>query len=103
MPAILYCGQEIHDLLAELERRTTPGNKLYYKPFLEEESRKLKHYHISQCHLDLVGSDSNRFTNPAGTLLAIGYKRLVVSSYGPYIEFSPEQMQLNNIELKWAI
>ena len=43
------------------------------------------------------GDFSTKFYTPDKLLLATGYVRIVVGGRGPYIEFSSEQIQHNNI------
>ena len=47
------------------------------------------------------GSKTIEFKNKARTLVAKGYKRVVVGDYGAYIEFAPEHIVHHNIKNKW--
>lgn len=59
------------------------------------------------CLIPLDGQEGARICSSSGTLLARGYLRVVIGGRGAYIEFSPEQMALENLhiphEQEWRI
>lgn len=49
--------------------------------------------------IPLDGLPDASFYSTSGTLLARGYTRLVIGGRGAYIEFSPEQMAVENLHI----
>ena len=46
-----------------------------------------------ELHLTEKGNETTRFQTPLGTLLAVGYVRIVYGDHGPYIEFRKDQIR----------
>lgn len=91
----------LEDLLEEAKRRTKSGQKNWYEPFPSEQSKIIQDYYRSQINIPLNGDFDMMFFNSAGTLIGIGYERIVISDFGAYIEFDQNQIQHANIEKKW--
>ena len=89
---------DIQEILQEINNRTKWGSNNYYKPLDKEASDTIRAYYAKRLLLDLEGNDKQKFFNHSGTLLAIGYTRVVIGDYGAYVEFAPEQIQHENIE-----
>jgi len=79
---------------------------------VEQNIKNGSYDRLSQAESDLVraayasticfpSTSDLRFENEEGTLIAVGYERIVIGDYGAYVEFSKEQIQLNNIENKF--
>jgi len=49
--------------------------------------------------IPLEGRDKVNLYSKSGTLLAIGYTRVVIGKRGPYIEFSEPQIQKSNFQI----
>ena len=71
-----------------------------YAPLSKEDSKIARKFYTEQVRMPLDGGDFV-FHNELGTIIARGYNRIVVGDYGPYIEFTDEQIVLDNIEQKW--
>ena len=70
-----------------------------YDKLSPADSQIARHAYLLRLNLPSVGS--LHFYNTCDTLVAAGYNRIVVGDYGAYIEFTPEQVQLKNIENRW--
>jgi len=42
--------------------------------------------------LPLVGSPDRRFCTGSGSLIAIGFRRVVIGGRGPYVDFGPRRV-----------
>jgi hypothetical protein len=74
--------------------------KSYYKQ-PETTSNALKQIYSDSLSLDQVGNIYTNFFTPCGTEIARGYNRVVIGDYGAYIEFFPEQINVDAIENKF--
>jgi hypothetical protein len=54
---------------------------------------------IKRLRVPLEGRDKLFLYSKSGTLLAIGYTRVVIGKRGPYVEFSEPQIQLQNFQI----
>jgi len=45
-------------------------------------------------NLSEEGNETTKFYSPKGTLLAVGYERIVYGDHGPYIELDPKRIQV---------
>lgn len=93
---------DIKELLRVARANTQKGSKDYYKPLPKEQSEMIREYFKSKIDIPLDGDPDMKFYNKSGTLISSGYNRIVVGDYGPFIELNYTQMQLGNIEEKWA-
>ena len=91
-----------NEIQKEIKERTKKGSKKYYKPLDDVDSYIVERVYKSRLKIPTDGNNHTKFYNSDNTLLAVGYVRVVIGDYGPYIEFSKSQMQLNNIKQKWA-
>ena len=61
--------------------------------------------YTERLNLPLDGNDSIRFSTTNGLLVAIGYERVIFSDKGPYVEFTEDQLNKENIYIppgqKW--
>jgi hypothetical protein len=62
-----------------------------FKTTIDCPERKAMKLYISQ-DLEEEGNPETKFYSPNGTLIAIGYLRIVYGDHGPYIEFLPKHM-----------
>jgi hypothetical protein len=92
---------DLNDIYDEIEKRTTKGDPRFYKPLDEEMSRLIRADYTNRTYLSLEGSTGQTFFNRVGTLMAVGYARIVVGDYGAYIEFYPDQINHNMIKNKF--
>jgi len=60
-------------------------------------SRNQKNNRNIGFHISIKGNQYQEFYTKSGFLVAKGYKRIVIGNRGPYIEFTPEQIILENI------
>lgn len=49
--------------------------------------------------IPLEGKDKLSLYSKSGTLIAIGYARVVIGKRGPYVEFSEPQIQIQNFQI----
>jgi len=92
---------ETNVILREVKNRTVKGSRDFYKPLPPAESKIIRDHYESELDISVVGDDNCKVYNTAGTLIAIGYKRVVIGDYGAYVEFEPKHMKRNNIKQKW--
>lgn len=71
-----------------------------YIPLSKEDSQIARQFYADQIPIPLNGGD-HVFTNESGTVIARGYNRVVIGDYGPFIEYTPEQIVTENIKQKW--
>lgn len=63
--------------------------------FLGDVREKYRNALPGWCRLD--GDPSASLCSLDGTLLAVGYKRIVVGDYGAFVEVAPEYMRVENL------
>lgn len=88
---------EVGEILWLLGERRTTKSKYYYAPLDIARSRVIRAYYRSQLRIPEIGHPDVLLSNEEGTLLSRGYTRVVVGDYGAFIEFSPEQVQRQNL------
>lgn len=88
--------------LAEAKARQEKGHPRYYKPLPPELSALVRAHWASGVALPLGGSGGRRFFTPRGSLLATGYRRVVVGDYGAYVEFGPDQVPAGTLVERFA-
>lgn len=97
--------EEMHKMDKEVERvlRLVRANlsRGSYAPLSEEDSKIAREFYAEQVRLPPEARNVV-FHNEAGTVIAKGYNRMVIGDYGPYIEFTEDQIVLENIEQRWA-
>ena len=71
-----------------------------YTPLSKEDSKIARAFYAEQVRVPLDGK-AIRLANELGTTISTGYNRIVIGDYGPYIEMTPEQIQLQSIEQRW--
>lgn len=86
-------NQKTLDALNKVERNIKNND---YIKLSQEESDLVRTVYASR--ISIPEHSDFRFENEEGTLIALGFSRIVVGDYGAYLEFSSEQIQLNNIE-----
>jgi hypothetical protein len=47
----------------------------------------------------IMGNDAQEFYSKSGLLLAVGYQRIVIGGRGPYVEFSPRDIELSSFRI----
>lgn len=93
---------EIDEIFNEIRRRTDYRHKYkYYQPLLQDDSEKIRSWYRSRINIPLDGDEHLAFKNIKGNVVAIGYDRVVIGDYGPYIEFDERHMALEFIKPKW--
>lgn len=70
-------------------------DKWYYTPE-KNKSRILKTLTIP-----LVGQNDIKFLTKEGTIIAIGYRKILFNEYSAFVEFSSDQLERENIRFKW--
>lgn len=90
----------VQSLVKEMEARMKSGHPYFYHPFLEGPSKILRDHHESMLDISLEGGNA-LIKNQCGTLLAVGYTRVVIGDYGAFIEISPAQIQSSAIRERW--
>ena len=63
---------------------------------IEEKSNKVISIE-KQLNIPLKGNTRMRFDTASGLPIATGYHRVVIGDRGPYIEFSPHQVVIENL------
>jgi len=91
----------IEELLKIAKANTERGSKNFFKPLPEDQSKMIREYFRSKIDIPLDGDEEMEFRNKAGTLIAKGYKRVVIGDYGPYVEFDISNIKYKNIKEKW--
>lgn len=91
----------IEEIYKEIEERTVRGSNKFYKPLDKEQSQIIREDYKSRVLISLDGSDTQEFYNKSGTLLAVGYERVVIGDYGAYVEFLPGQINDGAIKDKF--
>ena len=71
----------------------------YYK-LSEADSTAVRADYYSRLNMSNVEATS-QFYNKAGTLVAVGFARVVIGDYGAYLEFAKDNIKTTNIENKW--
>jgi len=71
-----------------------------YAPLSEKDSKIARKFYAEQVRLPPEAHNAV-FHNESGTVIAKGYNRMVIGDYGPFIEFTEDQIKLENIEQKW--
>lgn len=63
--------------------------------------------YLNRLAIPITGDSNTEFRTESGTLIAIGYERIVIGGRGPYIEFSDVHIQTSNmnlpIEQEWRL
>lgn len=90
----------VQNLVKEMEARMKSGHPLFYRPFPKECSKILRDHHESMLSISPKGGNA-LIKNQYGTLIAIGYTRVVIGDYGAFIEISPTQIQTCRIRERW--
>ncbi len=91
----------IHQILADIAARQVKDHPKYYQPLEDpEEAVAVRAYYRT-----LVATTSfnkgSPLVNAQGTLISLGYNRIVVGDYGAYIECLPDQIHLSSLEQRW--
>ena len=94
--------ERVKEILAKARRNMERGSKDFFRPLPKEESEIIREHFANSIDLDLNGNSGIRLCNSNETLVAIGYERVVIGDYGPYMEFSKYQIVLKNIERRWS-
>lgn len=89
--------KNLRAILDKVQSRTEKGSSSFYKPLPPDESQIVRLHYLSQLKLSPNGDPRKVFWTPVGTVLATGYERVVIGDYGAYIEFTDEQMALDQI------
>lgn len=95
---------ELKKALDKVKQNTVKGSKTFYKPLPKEDAELVRDFYIQQVkdlYYCLDGDPDIELKNECGTLIAKGYNRVVVGDYGAYIEFTEDQIELDNIENRW--
>ena len=92
----------LDDVLAEVAARSMKGHPRFYKPLPPDWSATARRYYESRLELPLAGQPGIEFRTPRGTVIAVGYNRIVVGDYGPYIEYTPEQIRAATLRDRFA-
>jgi len=95
-------NSEIANILDIIKSNTIKGSKTFYRPLSRGQSEKIRNYYLSCLKIDVNGNNNISFYNNCGILVAVGYKRVVIGDYGPYIEFDDIQIKHDSIENKWS-
>lgn len=93
-------NEKVSNILNKLCERRHRSSQDYYKPLPEDESKIIREYYASMIDLPLGGAET-KICNYCDTLIGNGYTRIVVGDYGPYMEFSEEQIVKDNITQRW--
>jgi len=97
-------SRSVARLLAEVRAREQKGHAHFYEAFDPSESRVLHEHFCGEVVRQGFPSPAStglHVTNLAGTPLALGYTRVVIGDYGAFVEFSPEQMHMQNLRPRW--
>ena len=90
-------NEETKKILQKVKDNVSRG---HYAPLPKEESEIVRKFYSEQIRLPDEAHNAI-FHNETGTVIANGYNRMVVGDYGPYIEFTEDQIKLDNIEQRW--
>ena len=66
---------------------------------MSKENSKKVIFVEEQLNIPLEGNDKMRFYTASGLHIATGYQRIVIGDRGPYVEFSPEQIVIDNFHI----
>lgn len=95
---------EIKKALDKVSANTKKGSKTFYRPLSKKDSELVREFYKIQMrdfYIPIGGNVGMKFKNGEGTLIAIGYNRVVIGDYGAYVEFTEDQIQLDNIKNRW--
>ena len=87
--------------LEKVKQNIIKGSKNFYKPLEKEDSDLVRQFYREHLTLLEIGSVDKKIINSCGTIIAVGYTRVVIGDYGAYVEFDKSQVQVNNIQSKW--
>lgn len=79
-------------------------SKRFYRPLSKKDSALIREFYkiqVQDFHIPLKGSPDMEFRNQSGTLVAVGFNRVVIGDYGAYVGFTKDQMKLANIKNRW--
>jgi hypothetical protein len=91
--------------LQTMYERQQKGDPLFYRPLPGEASKIVREYYrtaLRRMAISEHGCDESMvLKNDCGTVIARGYRRVVVGDYGAYIEFTKNQLIQDSIAPKW--
>jgi hypothetical protein len=98
-------GFNLETALEMAHERQQKGHAEFYRPLPEEASKIVReHYNrtLRQTQISENGcNDALVLKNDYGTIIATGYRRVVIGDYGAYIEFTKNQLIKDAIGPKW--
>jgi len=95
-----------HTLESALEmvrERQEKGHPMFYR-VLPKEASKLVREHYRQ-HLSIPefgGGEEVVLKNECGTVIATGYRQVIIGDYGAFVEFAAEHLVKTNVKPKFA-
>lgn len=91
--------------LGMVDERQQKGHPLFYRPLPKEASAIVREHYtraLRQTRISETGCDDPVvLKNDCGTVIATGYRRVVVGDYGAYVEFTKDQLVKDAISPKW--
>lgn len=94
----------LESALQMADERQQKDHPLFYRQLPGEASKIVREYYrmrLRQMAISEHGADDVVLKNDCGTVLANGYRRVVVGDYGAYIEFTQKQLVQEAISPKW--
>jgi hypothetical protein len=90
----------IERVLEIIEERTNRDSEEFYRSLPSKMSVIARAHFKRELRIPLLGMEVS-IKNNSGTLIATGYKRVVIGDYGAFIEMTSEQIVTENIVPKW--
>lgn len=92
---------DLAELYNKISCKAQRGSQHFYAKLSPEESELIRIDYQTRLYLPITGNAITQFYTKAGTHIATGYARVVIGDYGPYIEFSSDQIRHDVIMQKY--
>jgi hypothetical protein len=92
--------------LQEATDRQQRGHPAFYRSLPKEASEMVREHYRSRLRQMAISEhgcdDAIVLKNDCGTIIAKGYRRVVIGDYGAYVEFTKDQIVKDSVSPKWS-
>lgn len=83
--------------LEVVRERQQKGHPQFYRPLVKEASQLVKGFYRRRLSIPEHNAEDVILKNDSGTVVATGYRRVVIGDYGAFVEVTPAQISKENI------
>jgi hypothetical protein len=89
----------LESALAMVRERQQKGHSAFYRALPKEASKIVReHYRRRLSIPEFGGGEEVVLKNECGTIIATGYRQVIIGDYGAFVEFNPDHLVKDNIK-----